>query len=68
VVVDSGQIASLWFVLLSAVYAVLVAGIANAAFKLIDWLPQRTLTWLQGVALPGSAARPNPTEPPGPTS
>jgi len=68
VVVDSGQIASLWFVLLSAVYAVLVAGIANAAFKLIDWLPQRTLTWLQGVALPGSAARPNPTEPPSPTS
>jgi conjugal transfer/type IV secretion protein DotA/TraY len=52
-VIDSGQISSLWFVLVSAAYAVLVLGVANAAFKLIDWLPERTLTWLQGVMLPG---------------
>lgn len=51
-ILDSGQIASLWFVLMSAVYAVLVLGLANASFKLIDWLPQRTLTWLQGIMTP----------------
>lgn len=51
-ILDSGQIAGLWFVLICAVYAVLVLGLGNAAFKLIDWLPERTLTWLQGVMMP----------------
>ncbi len=52
-VINSGQISSLWFVLVSGVYALLLLGIANACFKLIDWLPQRTLTWLQGLLQPG---------------
>lgn len=53
-ILGSGQVASLWFVLLTAVYAVLVLGLANAAFKLIDWLPQRTLTWLSGLLQPST--------------
>lgn len=53
-VLDSGQIASLWFVLMSAVYAIMVLGLANASFKLIDWLPERTLTWLSGVLQPST--------------
>ncbi len=53
-VLDSGQIASLWFVLMSAVYAVMVLGLANASFKLIDWLPERTLTWLSGILQPST--------------
>jgi hypothetical protein len=66
-VVDSGQIASLWFVLVSGVYAVLVLGLANACFKLIDWLPQRTLTWLQGVVQPGRGGQ-NGAETPTPAA
>ena len=47
-ILDSGQMASLWFVLMTAVYAILVLGLANASFKLIDWLPERTLSWMAG--------------------
>lgn len=53
-ILDSGQIASLWFVLMTATYALLVLGLANASFKLIAWLPDRTLTWLSGIVQPGS--------------
>lgn len=61
-VLDSGQIASLWFILMSAVYAVMVLGLANASFKLIDWLPERTLTWLSGVMLKGPGYLPKTAE------
>lgn len=47
---NAGQIGSLWFVAASLVYALLALMMANACFKLIDWLPHRTLTWLSGWA------------------
>jgi len=47
---NAGQIGSLWFVAASLVYAVLALIMANSCFKLIDWLPQRTLVWLSGWA------------------
>ncbi len=59
-ILDSGQIASLWFILMTATYALLVLGLANASFKLIAWLPDRTLTWLSGLVQPGSPKVPVP--------
>lgn len=55
-ILDSGQIASLWFVLITAAYALLVLGLANASFKLIILLPDRTLTWLSGLIPPPAAS------------
>lgn len=54
----TGQIGSLWFVATSLLYALLAIGMANACFKLIDWLPARTMTWLSGQI--EGRPRPNP--------
>ena len=59
---ESGQVASLWFVLMGTVYALAVLAIANAAFKLIDFLPERTLTWLSGALTPATPKAPPATK------
>lgn len=60
-ILDSGQIASLWFVLVTATYAVLILGLANASFKLVSWLPDRTMTWLSGVVSPAAVGAEAPS-------